>query len=1338
MPGGLPNRGRGGNSTASTSRPAPMASTWEQWESVGVKLGNVPGEVNSLTIWHAFSREGTVSSVELYEDSQGRRDGKGKVWFSPPPRRPFWTGGHYTISLPGGQSFTIKTTLDTNRFGSEIASPACPQVRYPKETSLDISAIAIGVLLNKETFMPMRVIGKEADKKFSLTIDLSRKQVLIYFPLANTEAPETPGVASSVNQYRINIPFTLLSKIFQTHDQSGRISHFAVLESPPLYYRRIKNIENTFVEETSWREADSWFRQTSIVHNPEKSSSLPVSLHKANAVIDIGRWTVFKITFPNYADKNGKFSMMCRIFEDYNIPIEKTDQFKESEKGHEGITPVWKWIDLPETQPSTGSFLDDLVNQTYIHLPFEVRYQLEVCMSNGYLSEFTMTREFAVRLSELEKQTAKELLEHIATEKKVYYDPMDIFHITSFRRPRDSEIPKIPAHCCHMRSAQITPSTVYYNTPSVDISNRVIRKYIGHEDRFLRVRFTDEKCGGRISGSFNHAMDEVFTRIKRALVNGIVIGDRWYEFLAFGNSQFREHGAYFFSPTPTCSAANIRAWMGDFDDIRNIAKYSSRLGLSFSTTRAINGFPVEVKNIPDIERNGYTFSDGVGIISEFSASMVMSELRIKHPQENHPLHSNSVSEGAKECSWSILMQPNDIIRWSQFSAASLNRQIIIVLSSLGIKDDVFHAKLKTMVAALDEAMVNDFQAIHLLKKYVDPNQMTLTISQMVLDGFRKSNEPFVTSILKLWRAWQLKYLKEKAKITLDQGACLLGCMDEIGVLKGQFNDNPGEDASYEEKLAALPEIFVQVCRHESNKYEVIEGLCIVARNPSLHPGDIRVVRAVNVKELKHLRDVVVFPQTGDRDIPSMCAGGDLDGDDYLVIWDPDLIPDDWFRTPMRYVSQKANELNREVTVNDVTSFFVTYMQNDCLGRIAHAHLAWADRFAEGVDSKKCMELAKLHSDAVDYNKTGVAATMTRSLTPKQWPHFMEKKGKAKFQIYQSKKILGQLYDSVDHIDYAPSLEMAFDEKILNCQLEVPDELVQFARDLKAEYDSAMRRIMALHEINTEFEVWSTFVLSHANLSNDYKFHETMRDISASLQDSFRRRCYSKVGGHGIERIGPLAVAMYRVTREEMAEALETHRKRSAEEAFVNKSTHKAKEFPFISFPWILSNILGKIALGHYELPRSLIDDTLVPDIKPGQNISGEKRKVHTKAASVTDAPGASGVNYDDQVDLLEDPIPSSSRCHPSPAKVGEPFSDPLADFDLDEKQMVMSPTKASTEDRFDLLSSRSSPKRHGAKESMKENVKPEVVEEGECGEIVEEEGDLQPNALDLLTQLLES
>ena len=42
---------------------------------------------------------------------------------------------------------------------------------------------------------------------------------------------------------------------------------------------------------------------------------------------------------------------------------------------------------------------------------------------------------------------------------------------------------------------------------------------------------------------------------------------------------------------------------------------------------------------------------------------------------------------------------------------------------------------------------------------------------------------------------------------------------------------------------------------------------------------------------------MVLPQTGDRDVASMCSEGDLDGDDILVIWYYDLLPSDgtWSR-----------------------------------------------------------------------------------------------------------------------------------------------------------------------------------------------------------------------------------------------------------------------------------------------------------------------------------------------------------------------------------------------------------------------------------------------------------
>lgn len=54
---------------------------WKLWDSVAVGLRNVPNEATALILWQAFSREGNVCSVDLYEDEHGNRGTRGKVRF---------------------------------------------------------------------------------------------------------------------------------------------------------------------------------------------------------------------------------------------------------------------------------------------------------------------------------------------------------------------------------------------------------------------------------------------------------------------------------------------------------------------------------------------------------------------------------------------------------------------------------------------------------------------------------------------------------------------------------------------------------------------------------------------------------------------------------------------------------------------------------------------------------------------------------------------------------------------------------------------------------------------------------------------------------------------------------------------------------------------------------------------------------------------------------------------------------------------------------------------------------------------------------------------------------
>lgn len=901
---------------------------------------------------------------------------------------------------------------------------------------------------------------------------------------------------------------------------------------------------------------------------------------------------------------SGALKLFHEILSDHNVRVQTEIPFVESKQQQKS---VWQWINLSSAQntESQASLFDDLGNQDYIHLEFPVRYQLEVCISNGWLSEFTMTREFVLKLRDLGEACARRLLEHVATERTTYLDPMEIFNIKMYKGVSDA---KIPPYCCFMRTARITPTTVHYNTPTVDTSNRIIRRYIEHADQFLRVRFMDEKTIGRINSTIGDSQDEIYTRVKATLANGITIGDRHYEFLAFGNSQFREHGAYFFAPLPHLNAAMIRAWMGQLSHIRNVAKYAARLGQNFSTTRAFGGCKADVRLIEDIPRNGCIFSDGVGKISKFLVSMISGELGLESPGGQLPSAFQFRLGGCKGMlvvssdpgPHEILIRKSqfkfesphgglEIIRCSKLSVATLNRQLILVLSSRGIRDEVFKEKLNNLIANFDEAMQNDAKAISMLRKFVDINQMSLCLARMIESGFRRSGEPFVKSVLALWKAWHLKLLKEKAKILIEQGANVLGCVDETGILKGYFRNSTFRDE------ASLPQIFLQISQPEKEgTSKIVTGVCIVARNPSLHPGDVRVVKAVDVPELRHLRDVVVFPQTGDQDIPGMCSGGDLDGDDYFIFWDSDLIPQnsEWPTEPMKFTSKKAPDLDHEVTVDEVTSFYVTYMKNDILPKVATAHMAWADANEEGICSKKCLRLAQLHSDAVDYNKTGGAAMMTRDLEPYEWPHFMEKRFVSAGKIYKSKKILGQLYDSVEKIHFVPHLGMPFNSPILNCKPELmilSEDFLQFARTLKSDYDSSIRRVMAQHGIKTEFEVWSSWILNHNNLSRDYNIQEDLGRISTLIRQGFRHQCYEKAGGRSFEALAPLVLAMYRVTHEDLVTAQEAAQESAGSEdgfdhdQFSDDPEPNMAKLPLISFPWLFDEYLGRISHGHLDL-----------------------------------------------------------------------------------------------------------------------------------------------------------
>lgn len=71
-----------------------------------------------------------------------------------------------------------------------------------------------------------------------------------------------------------------------------------------------------------------------------------------------------------------------------------------------------------------------------------------------------------------------------------------------------------------------------------------------------------------------------------------------------------------------------------------------------------------------------------------------------------------------------------------------------------------------------------------------------------------------------------------------------------------------------------------------------------------------------------------------------------------------------------------------VTVDHLIEHFINVAKNDNLGQISTWLLAHADLNPDGPGCEECLELARLHSMAVDFPKTGVPAEIPAEMLKK--------------------------------------------------------------------------------------------------------------------------------------------------------------------------------------------------------------------------------------------------------------------------------------------------------------------------------------------------------------------
>jgi RNA-dependent RNA polymerase len=510
----------------------------------------------------------------------------------------------------------------------------------------------------------------------------------------------------------------------------------------------------------------------------------------------------------------------------------------------------------------------------------------------------------------------------------------------------------------------------------------------------------------------------------------------------------------------------------------------------------------EIEIIHDITCNEFNFSDGIGMISK----EIMDEI-------NLIANTNSCAfqfrmggakgvvcfddrlEGRKICLRpSLIKYPSplttfELLNPSEFRYGFLNRQLIMLLNTLGTPSETFLALHHEMLKNIEEDCKNFF----LCMRAMNPGNLAMKCLHHLMD---RPGEPLALEIKSLLLKRTLRQLRQKQKIFLKKSGCLIGVVDEKNTL------------DYGECFLQVPE-------------GIVEGKVVVAKNPCLHPGDIRVLNAVNRPELIHLNNVVVFPSRGPRPHTNECSGSDLDGDLYFISWEPRLLPP-MTQDPMIYDSIPAIESLEDFDHNTLIDFFETFITNDKLGQIDNLHLALADASPDYANDPSCIRLSELHSIAVDFAKTGNMIQIPKDLQEIQFPDFMEHSGPS----YKSWKILGLLYRDVKEIP-----EFTFPDALKENLVENYEQYLPIARKLVFSYKKDLEILMKRFGVACEVELVIAQPLELTSYFQKKKREDELRDLLNMNSNKLiekHRLAFQKVASK------ELASACYFVSHKEVA------------------------------------------------------------------------------------------------------------------------------------------------------------------------------------------------------------
>lgn len=653
-----------------------------------------------------------------------------------------------------------------------------------------------------------------------------------------------------------------------------------------------------------------------------------------------------------------------------------------------------------------------------------------------------------------------------------------------------------PENYFYSKKANWTPNRIIYY-PEILTQHSRMTRMIRNDYFLISLSFMQEDFMGLSEGPESES-------IHKFLIDGFSFYNIPFSFFISSASSLREHKAWFIQGNKEVVESYRSNIIPNKNEFISIAKYISRLGLYGTNDYYLGELSIEsTMEIPDLKaENGDTLTDGCGYISTKFGKEIEDLMRLQETTayqfRYNGMKGMLVKYDKEEMNDEIklLYRPSMkkfsnqnfelcIVKTSKQAPVKLNREIITIL--WGMSKKVGWGDLKKSVMNLQEKCIREY-----FKGFLNRNDTLTLYSEYFLpyninEISRRINfttDPYWFRIYQRMYYFKLKDLRSKTHIPVTDGCLLFGISDPT--------QNTLEEG----------EVFVQISSKE-NKRIILNRDILIYRNPCLYPGDIRVVKAVYKKELEGFINVIIFPTKNCKtSLASSCSGGDLDGDQYSVIWDKGLIPPkSSIDEPLDYSSLVAKNLDpQEITEDGIADFFVKNVMNSSLGRIANMHLALCDFLEEGIFDERCKKLAEAQSIAVDFPKTGqvpkIPSDVPELIAKYGSPDFMEKK-----DSYQSKELLGILYHELDN--RLRNVENVLKRKDHSSKINKDKKIYAEISEILNKYQNELSILMNSFCITDEVDIIIGDTIWNKNIFRDrLKASESLRISYRSLKERF--------------------------------------------------------------------------------------------------------------------------------------------------------------------------------------------------------------------------------------------